>query len=555
MDLEIPLGKRTALYRFFEVVPALLTYGAILLLIVLSVISPTLGASYLLVIIITMLVKAIGMAYRIIGGCNTLSRAEKVNWSQRLMQLEDPKSSYALMRAKNSNDFNFSRHLENLRLISASEDEAFPKPSQLYNAIIIAIYNENLDVLIPTIESILATSYPNDRIIVTLAYEERGGVETEQKVSLLKDKYKNSFSDFITVKHPDGIKGEVIGKGSNITNAGHFLKKYFEDRKIAFSNVIITTLDSDNRPHKSYFDYVTYEYICHEDRKRLSYQPISLFTNNIWDAPAPMRVIATGNSFWNIVCSMRPHSLRNFASHSQSLDALVELNFWSTRTIVEDGHQFWRSYFFFKGDYTVLPIHVPIYQDAVMSYSFIKTLKAQFIQLRRWGYGASDVPYVATRIFTKKRQVPLGDGIAKLWRLVDSHVTLGCMSLLVAFGGWIPLITNSSASRSVVAHQLPIIVSRVQMVALIGLFITILLSIKMLPKRPSRYKKQKTIVMILQWVLMPLTAILYNSAASIYSQTRLAAGKYMDKFDVTDKATYASHPRRRIARSSTRERQ
>ena len=43
--------------------------------------------------------------------------------------------------------------------------------------------------------------------------------------------------------------------------------------------------------------------------------------------------------------------LRNFASHSQPLKALIGMNFWSTRTIVEDGHQYWRSLFYFEGKY------------------------------------------------------------------------------------------------------------------------------------------------------------------------------------------------------------
>lgn len=542
MDLEIPSGRRRPLYRFFEILPATLTYGALILLVVLSLISPTLGAIYLLVVIITMLVKAAGMAFRTINGSLTMKKAEKVDWKARLDQLEDPHTSYELLRDQLDTDtsFNFPRHVENLRLIAADQD-SFPKPSQLYHAVIIAMYNESLDVLTPTVESVLATTYDNDHLIVVLAYEERGGPETEVVAQTLLKKYKTKFRDFLIVKHPDGIPGEIVGKGSNITHAGRFLAKYLKDAKIPYSDVIVTTLDSDNRPHKSYFDYVAYEFICHEDRKQLSYQPIALFTNNIWDAPAPMRVIATGNSFWNIISSMRPHSLRNFASHSQPMDALVEMDFWSTKTIVEDGHQFWRSYFHFNGNYAVLPIHVPIAQDAVMSYSFFKTLRAQFVQLRRWGYGASDVPYVATRIFTKHRTVPLVDGLTKFWRLLDGHVTLGCISFLIAFGGWVPLLVNSDASRSLVAHQLPIIVSRIQLVALIGLCITIFVSVKMLPPRPAHHKSRRTIFMVLQWVLMPVTAIIYNAASSIYSQTRLALGLYMEKFDVTDKVV---HPAR-----------
>jgi len=272
----------------------------------------------------------------------------------------------------------------------------------------------------------------------------------------------------------------------------------------------------------------------------LSYQPVSLFMSNIWDVPAPMRVIATGNSFWNIISSMRPHTLRNFASHSQPMDALEEMDFWSTRTIVEDGHQYWRSYFYFGGNYSVLPLYIPIYQDAVLSDTYTKTLKAQFIQLRRWAYGASDIPYVATRVFARDRNVTLSGGIARLLRLIDGHVTLASVSLLVAFGGWIPLLINSEAARSIPAHQLPEVVSTIQQIALVGLFITVFLSFKMLPPRPERYKRRRTYAMVAQWVLMPFTAIIYSAFSALYSQGRLFTGRYLDKFDVTDKATHKS---------------
>ncbi|MDR0591327.1 MAG: glycosyltransferase [Candidatus Nomurabacteria bacterium] len=540
MDLEIPIGKRKPLYRFFEILPATLSFGAFALLIVLSIINPTLGAVFMLLVIIAMLVKAVGIAYHTIKGQATLEQAGAVDWSKRLLHLEDPADWYARLHNEHDHSFGFQTHLENLRFIAAAEPDYFPKPSHIYHAVIIATYNEAEDVLRPTIESVLGTNYDNQRMVVVLAYEERGGEETDRLAHKLQQDYQGKFFDFQIVKHPEGIKNEVTGKGGNITYAGSFLKGYFDKRDIKYSDVIITTLDSDNRPHKSYFDCVAYEYICHENRKHLSYQPVSLFMNNIWDVPAPMRVIATGNSFWNIISSMRQHSLRNFASHSQSLDALVEMDFWSTRTIVEDGHQFWRSYFYFDGNYSVLPIHVPIYQDAVLSFTYWKTLKAQFVQLRRWGYGASDVPYVATRVFTKKRKVGLFDGIAKFWRLLDSHVTLASVAPIVMFGGWIPLLVNADSTRSVVALQLPVVVSWIQRVAMVGLFITILLALKTLPKRPTRYKKHRTALMVLQWILMPITSVVYNSIASLNAQTHLALGRYLDKFDVTDKATHES---------------
>ena len=273
----------------------------------------------------------------------------------------------------------------------------------------------------------------------------------------------------------------------------------------------------------------------HEDRKRMSFQPVSLFMNNIWDASAPMRVIAVSNSFFNVINVKRPHLLRNFASHSQPLDALEEMDFWSKRTIVEDGHQYWRSLFHFRGKYEVLSIKVPIYQDAVIEETFFKTLKAQFIQLRRWDYGASDVAYVGVRLFDRKRRrMNFWFLFAKFWRLLDGHVTLAAMSPIVAFGGWVPRLLNFQ-TRDLLTYNLPSTVSWIQLFAMIGLIITILTSLRMLPPRPKKYNKIKSFGMVLQWVLSPLVAIIYQSVAAFYAQTRLMIGRYMEKFDVTKK--------------------
>lgn len=534
-DLEIPVGKRTKQYRFFEMLPALLSYGSIILLIVLSFFNPLIAAAYLLAIIITTLIKAVGIAYHTTTGRNRLEGAQRINWHERLLQLESP-GDHISGGSEKQHGFGYAAHLTNLQDIAA-QPEAYPKPSELYNAVIIATYNESYDILQPTVKALLETSYDKKHMIVVIAYEERGGQAISDTVHRLAEEFKSDFKAFLLVKHPRDLPNEVIGKGGNITYAGYRLKDWLHEQKIDYSNVIVTTLDADNRTHRTYFDYLTYEYIVHPDRKHLSYQPICLFMNNIWDVPAPMRVVATGNSFWNIISSMRPHTLRNFASHSQPMDALVEMNFWSTRTIVEDGHQYWRSYFHFKGDYGVVAIYVPIYQDAVLSSTYLKTLKAQFIQLRRWAYGASDVPYVATRLFTKKREVPFGPGLARLVRLIDSHITLASIAILIAIGGWVPLFVNTEAAHSIAAHQLPEVISRIQQVALIGLFITVFFAFKLLPTRPARYKRHRNIWMILQWFLMPITAIVYSSASAFTSQTALLLGKYFDKFDVTEKAT------------------
>lgn len=549
-DLEIPLGKRTKKYRLLEILPGAMSYTMIILLFALSIISPALGSYYLLLIIAVTLVKAVGIVYRTIQGYNAAKRAEKVNWHERLADLETPHEHYEELLKHKCKEFAFNEHVENLKLLSVGKDLvlsesevvvdepiSFPKPKEIYHAVIMVAYNEGLETLIPTVEAVRDGSFDNERIIFVFGYEERGGEAMVENAKVLKDKFKDDFFEFITVMHPKDLKDEIQGKGPNLNFAAGELLEFVKKKKIPLGNVIVTSLDSDNKMSKWYLDYVAYQFIVHPNRQHLSYQPVSLFTNNIWDAPAPMRIIAISNSFFNIISSMRSHTLKNFASHSQPLLALSEMGFWSKKTIVEDGHQYWRSLFFFKGNYEVLPIHVAIYQDAVMEETLIKTLKAQFVQLRRWDYGASDVAYVGVRLFSKDRKrigkMPFLPLFAKFVRLLEGHVTLAAISPMVAFGGWVPKIINSR-SKDLLTFNLPNTISLIQIFASVGLMTTILLSLKMLPPRPKEVKTPR-ILMILQWLLMPVVAIVYQSFAAFYSQTRLLTGNYMEKFDVTKK--------------------
>ncbi len=533
-SLELPEGKRKPLYRFLEILPGALSYSLVILLFVLSWVNPVLGAIYLLVVVAITFVKAIATAFRTIQGYKAVKQAERVNWHERLEDLEDPHAAFERLYGRQSESYEFAEHVQNLRLLSVVEGKSEPKPSEVYHAVVMVAYDEGLETLVPSIQAVQETTFPNERIIFVLGYEERGGAEMEKTAKVLAEKFQGVFKKFLLVKHPDGVKGEIVGKGPNLTYAAENLTEYVRAQRIPLENVIVTSLDSDNRMHEKYLDYVAYEFLVRPNRQHYSYQPVSLFTNNIWEASAPMRVIAMSNSFFNVVSTMRPHLLKNFASHSQPLAALVGMDFWSKRTIVEDGHQYWRSLFYFDGKYAVVPIRVPIYQDAVISDTLGATLKAQFVQLRRWDYGASDVAYVGVRLFSKERQMPFLPLFIKFMRLLDGHVTLAIMAPIVAFGGWVPMLLNLG-SRGTVAFNLPNVVGIIQMIAAVGILVTVFVSLRILPKRPEKYNSKRTLMMVLQWVLSPVIAIVYQSAAAFYAQTRLMLGNYMEKFDVTKK--------------------
>lgn len=523
-NIEIPLQSEKKLhYIFFEKLPGIVTWSIIVLPFVLSIFVAHIVALFIIAFFLIWFVRAIGLNVRVIQGWKTMKIHEKLNWPKMLAQLEE--SSKAHPQTKDLPKWHFTN-------LKRAHEGGFINPKDIYHAVIVATYNESRDILEPTIQSVLASHYDMDKVIFVLAYEERGGEAVEEQAHNLISEYKNEFSFAMAVKHPKDLPNEVIGKGGNITFAARELQKYLERQKIDPLKVIVTTLDSDNRPHVNYLAALSYTYGVSPDPQHVSYQPIPIFTNNIWDVPAPMRVVATGNSFWNIILSLRPHALRNFASHAQSMAALIDTDFWSVRTIVEDGHQFWRTYFRYDGKHEVYPIYLPIYQDAVLDKSYKKTLKAQFVQMRRWAYGASDIAYVADKAWFTPNNIPKTDKIMKFWRLFEGHISWSTAPLVLTFAAFIPAWFNPNDFAS---NQLPLLASKIQTIAMLGIFITFFLGMRALPPRPKRYKRRRTLWMVLQWVYLPLTSIIYSSFAAIYSQTRLMFGRYLDRFDVTEK--------------------
>ncbi|MCA9328559.1 glycosyltransferase family 2 protein [Candidatus Saccharibacteria bacterium] len=535
---ELPYNEEKSWrYRVFEILPGFLSWTALALPFILAFVNINLAALLMIAYLMLWFVKAVALNVRALQGWRLYEEHLEVDWEELLddVRKHDEKKKWPKW------------HLSNLKRIERTPNGI--KPDDIVHAVIVATWNEAREVLQPTLENIKNSTADPKKMIVLLAYEQRGGEAVEKQAVKLMKEYEGVFMISKAVKHIDA-PGEVIGKGPNITYAGRELQRIVEAKGIDPLHVLVTTLDADNRPHAKYFSCLSYVYAMCHDPIYLSFQPIPMFTNNIWDAPAPMRVIATGNSYWMLIQGLRQHMLRNFSAHAQSLAALIKTDFWSKRTIVEDGHQFWRSYFAFEGKHEVIPIFLPIYQDAVLAVGYRRTLKAQFVQLRRWAWGASDIAYVAKYGFFTKHKIPKHDVWFKFLRLVEGHFSWATAPLILAFGALIPWAFHQ---KDFIANQLPQVASRIQTVAMLGILVTLYLSFKILPPKPLRYKRHRTFLMVAQWGLLPVTTIVYSAFAALYSQTRLMFGWYYGKFDVTEKAvktdtgTVTSHAEEVIA--------
>lgn len=535
-NIEIPLRQeKTRLYRLLEMTPAIISYSLILMPVLLSIVNTLYAAYYLIAYVLIWFFKAIAMSFRVLQGYKRMDIARSLDWGELLEDLDNPEK--AIEAHRDTTDAVLHIHQRNLMSYVAQKNQPRLLSSEIVHVALIAVYNEGQEVLEPTIQSVVDSIGDHKKqTMLVVAYEERGGIATERMVLKMIKRYEHFFKYCAAIKHPANIPNEVIGKGGNITHAAKKLEKIISENKIDPDSVLVTTLDSDNRPDPSYFAALSYSYIVAADRTYKSFQPIPLYFSNIWDVPAPMRIIATGNSLWMIVTATRQHLLRNFSAHAQPLSALIKTNYWSVRTIVEDGHQFWRSYFRFNGRYEVLPVYVPVHQDAVLAATYRRTLRAQFVQLRRWAYGASDIAYVLQKGLFTKNSVPKVDLALKTARLIEGHVSWSTAAILVASAGWLPLLFNPNASTNLIAQQLPELVAWLQRVATFGIVITMYVGLVSLPPRPARISRHVSVLMYLQWLLLPATTIVYNTFAAINAQTRLFLGLYLDKFDVTEKA-------------------
>lgn len=403
---------------------------------------------------------------------------------------------------------------------------------EILHVVILPVSKEMETVLDSALRAIKFSLYPQENIMVVLACEERNSTTPVLSANLEK-KYKTSFRDFITIFHPDNLPDEARSKGSNITYAATKISALLKEQNVDPAKVLVTALDADNIVHPVYFSTLTYHYLKSENRIRKSFQPLPVAFSNIWEVPVFNRIIALVNSYWQFSRSSQPdHYLKNTAAYAQSLEALESINFWSKQSINEDTHQYWRAYFHFRGDHQVIPLFIPIYQDAVQSRTYIGTLKSQYLQLRRWAFSASDVAYVIIQFFKNFKKLPFWKTLHVSVQYFDTHVMWATGPIVVLFYNFLPSLLNQSFGHTVFFYNLATILHVYSLIALLSGVIFSVLSLVMLPNRPKGFFR--SILSFCEWILAPLVVIFFGALPALDAQLRLLFGKSLE-FQVTEK--------------------
>jgi len=544
-----PREKR--LQRALEILPGALTWGTFIALAILAFVSPWAMAIFVILFCLYWLLRVLYYAGLMLAAYGRLRRERGIDWFSRakgvcnlpsyvdeletelaLSEADSRRLRGTRRKAARQSATMFRRHLEEVRRLQSQRVEIKPWDS-VYHLIVLCTYKEDYDVLETSIAALTKSNFPSEKMIFVLAAEEREGAPALEKARRLEGKFGSQFHGFITTVHPADLPGEVRGKAPNTTWAARQAKDWLDARGIAYSDVVMTVLDADTCVEADYFACLTYQYITRPNRLRCSYQPLPMYHNNIWDAPLFSRMAATITSCWQLVQNTRPDLLVTFSNYAVPFQALVDVDFWPTDIISEDAVIFYRCLMRYSGDYEVVPMFVAVKMDANLSRTYFQTLKSLYQQMRRWAWGAENVPLLI-RGLLRNPAMPLRTKIRRTLQLMEVHYTWATAAVILTAFVWVPIWAGGAFRHEILSHNLPIVTGAIFQVGFVGMVISAFLGIALMPPRPAHQPWYRWIWMATQWFLAPIYYLVLASIPAVDAQTRLMFGRYLN-YVVTDK--------------------
>ena len=505
-------GTNRVIYRLLEILPGTLAWGTLLGTAILSAFIPTYVAVFIIAFDLYWLLKTIYLSLHHRHNWKRMQHMLRVDWKAMLTTL---------------------------------------KYEHIYHMVILPYYTESEEVVLHSLQALVDTDYDKDRMIVVLAAEERAGEEAYQLGLDMKKKFEHDLPHFIVTRHPMNIPGEMPGKGSNISYAAETARtEVLDTLYIPYKDVIVSAFDIDTVAYPQYFLCLTWNFLTAEHPFNSSFQPVPLYNNNVWNAPAVSRVAAMSGTFWQMIQQERPEQTVTFSSHSVSFDTLYKANYWQRNMVSEDSRIFWNLFMAHDGDYHVVALSYPVSMDANLAHSLWQTSKNIYKQHRRWMWGVENIPYMIFG-FIKNPRIPLAKKLNLTRVQLEGFWSLSTNPLMILLLGWLPILLGGKGfNSSVLSYNLTFITKLLMTLAMTGLVFSALVAISLLPPAPEEFHKKwwKWIPFWLQWILVPFTLIIFGAIPGLEAQTRLMLGKYMG-FWVTPKHRAYNKEHKRSAKN------
>ncbi len=497
------------MFRLFEFFPGALSWMTLFLVVFLSWQKPVWIAFFIIIFDVYWLCKSIYLSLHLRSTFQKMKEVMKVNWLERL--------------------------------------DIFAHWKSIHHLVILPMATEPYEVVRESFQSIADSNYPKEKLLLVLAIEERAGKEAGETAEKITNEFSAVFPYLLVTVHPADLPGEIPGKGSNESwSAKEAKEKIIDKLGIPYEDALVSVFDADTQIYPEYFGCLTHNFLTAEHPQRSSYQPIPLFTNNIYQAPALARVISFSATFWQMMQQSRPERLTTFSSHAMPLKALMEIGYWQKDIVSEDSRIFWQCYMHYSGDWRTGPLFYPVSMDANVAPTFWGTMANLYKQQRRWAWGVENIPYMLSGFLSsgggsayggKNKSISFKKKI--YWSLhgIEGFHSWATNSLIIFALGWLPvLIGTGDFNQSVLSYNLPNITRWIISLASLGIISSAVLSVMLLPPKPEGIRLRHYALYLLQWSLMPITLIVFGAFPALEAQTRLMlGGKWRLGFWVTPK--------------------
>lgn len=419
------------------------------------------------------------------------------------------------------------------------------------HVVIIPNYKERPEKLRATLRALAACRGAQESIIPVLAMEE-AEPDAHRKAAALADEFRSAFPAFLCTFHPAGLPGEVRGKSSNEAWAA---RRAYEalvvERGMDLDNLTVTSCDADTIFPSAYFECLTFFFATDPRRYRLFWQAPIFFYNNIWRVPAPLRVPNALSGLIHLSrLSRRRRVLFSQSTYSLSLRMAHEVGYWDTDVIPEDWHMFLKCFYTLGGAVDVQPIHLPLGNDGALSSTAKSTYVNQYLQVRRWAWGAVDVPYAALHAL-RRREIPLRRRLLRFWYFFENHLMWSTQWFFITLGGLIPWAYGELTGDILVPPWFYVknllgqpsfypdwlgwlsITTLILTPCLLIYLLLIAVDSRLRPPAPPLSRLQK-VISHLVWLATPPITFFFSALPALDAQLRLLLGKRME-YRVTEK--------------------
>lgn len=480
--------------RLLEFFPGFVAWTIILFPLWGSLFLPTALAYFILFFDIYWFYKSVLLVITAYIATNKIKAAEKINWYEK---------------AKRYDDVHKVNHI-----------------------LIVPNYKESADKIRVTLDTLAKQSIPLKQLHIVLALEEREPEGKERAAILIKE-YTHVFGSIFATYHPD-VVGEIKGKSSNEAYAGRQAhKKLVEEGPLDLDYTTISSVDADSLFHKEYFAYVTYKFLGDTKRYNKFWQSAIVFHNNIWDVPAPTRIISFFGSLWRTSLLVQGDRLITQSTYTLSLKLLKEVGFWDVDVIPEDYRIFFKCFFHKKGQIWVEPIFLKTSMDAALSVGYVNSLKNKYHQERRWSWGVSDDPLFMKWWFTVP-DMPFYRKTVLVYQVVLDHILWPVNWFIITIAANVMAVINPVYSRTALGYSLPQLAGIILNLCLIALLAMLYLDYKNRPDNQHLPLRRK-ILFPFEFLLMPIIGFFLSALPALISHTQLMFGKRLE-YKVTEKA-------------------